>query len=240
LIERRSIVEIIKPAENGMTTPYLCELDNGHRYYVKGSQATGAGLISETIAGTLGRAFKLPIPEFCLADAPHDLLALHGEARLALGSGCCFASRAQDSLIEIPFSAIGALGRPFHQRLFLFDYWIANGDRTLTENGGNPNLFTRLADGMPVVIDHNLAFASDFTVDEIRNDHVSASFWFNPTVDLLFRDEVSHDMEVALAAVANVESDLPDEWLERAPALIAAAMQRLEGFRSAQFWDNLK
>lgn len=223
-----------------MTTPYLCELDDGLRYYVKGTQATGAGLISETIAALLGRAFGLPIPEFCFADAPQALLALDEGARSALGDGCCFASRAQESIVEMPYSALADLPRSFHQRLFLFDYWIGNGDRTLTEHGGNPNLFMRLSDRTPVVLDHNLAFSADFTVAEIKNSHISTSFWFHPTVDLLFRTEAQHAMEAALAAIEDMENQLPNDWCERAPDRVGAAMARLESFRATDFWEALQ
>ena len=44
----------------------------------------------------------------------------------------------------------------------LFDWWVHNADRTLTEKGGNPNLLWDLQHSKLAVIDHNQAFDTDF------------------------------------------------------------------------------
>ncbi|MEI8635068.1 hypothetical protein P4S72_29545 [Vibrio sp. PP-XX7] len=61
--------------------------------------------------------------------------------------------------------------------LFLFDYWIKNGDRNLTQNGGNPNLFIRSDLQSFIVLDHNLAFDVDHdeTFNDLKGLHVGSS-----------------------------------------------------------------
>ena len=41
------IEELIRPADQGRTTPFLCNATDGHAYYVKGYAASVAGLMKE-------------------------------------------------------------------------------------------------------------------------------------------------------------------------------------------------
>lgn len=69
-----TIVEIIKQADQGLSSPFLCRGDDGRLYFVKGKASGRASLWAEWLGGHLGRAFGLPIPPFCIADVPAALI----------------------------------------------------------------------------------------------------------------------------------------------------------------------
>jgi hypothetical protein len=52
------IEEIIRPADQGRTTPFLCNASDGNAYYVKGYAASVAGLMKEWLGAYLAQAFK--------------------------------------------------------------------------------------------------------------------------------------------------------------------------------------
>lgn len=85
-----TIVEIIKQAEQGLSSPFLCRGEDGELYFVKGRASGRASLWAEWLGGHLRRAFGLPIPPFCIAEVPAALirecppeLRLLGRARLS-------------------------------------------------------------------------------------------------------------------------------------------------------------
>lgn len=158
------IVEIVQPIASGMTQPILCHLDDGQLYAVKGRQALRQGLIAEVVAGFLGRELGLPIPPFAVGRMPTSLIRHHGDPDVAhaIGDGPVFASAWQEPIQPVTPVILAQQNASLSCWLYVFDYWIANGDRTLTEHGGNPNLFVRLEDGALIVIDHNLAFATSY------------------------------------------------------------------------------
>jgi hypothetical protein len=234
------ITGIVRPADSGMTSPFLCELENGGSYFVKGRGALAHGLISEVVVATLGKSFELPIPDFCIAQAPTALLDAVPGARASLGAGFCFASRAVEPLGEMPSSQLGRIGRQFQQRLFLFDYWVMNEDRTGVNGQGNPNLFLNLRTKTPVVFDHNLAFDPDFSFSRNREMHVCSNAWFEPSVDLIWPSTAKPVMLRALDALAGIENVLPEEWLEAAPGFLYQALTQLMRIESQDFWEPLK
>lgn len=57
--------------------------------------------------------------------------------------------------------------------ILLFDVWVMNGDRTLSEQGGNVNLLYDTTLDKPIVVfDHNLALDKDENDINIRLHHV--------------------------------------------------------------------
>lgn len=239
-IRQLDISEIIRPAESGMTTPYVCRLSDGSSYFVKGRQALATGLINEVVAGYLGRAFGLPIPEFCLTKAPPEMLELDAGARSSLGDGWCFASKAVPTLAEMPLATLRKLPREFQQRLFLFDYWIRNEDRTGVDGQGNPNLFFDFARSSPVVIDHNMAFDPLFNFAANSSLHVCERAWRQPSVDLLFPETIRNDMSIALEILDDIEAQIPEAWLEQAPGHIYGIIAQLWAYEKQDFWESLQ
>ena len=60
------IVEVIGPAQQGLSRPLLCVGADDQRYYVKGQQTNRASLWSEWICAHLAQALGLPLPPFSL------------------------------------------------------------------------------------------------------------------------------------------------------------------------------
>jgi hypothetical protein len=92
----------------------------------------------------------------------------------------------------------------------LFDWWVRNEDRTLTEYGGNPNLLRTAGTGQLHVFDLNLAF--DETFDEARfwQSHVftgAVTQWPDE-----FKLEMCRQMQSAMVRLPGIWSELPDEW----------------------------
>jgi hypothetical protein len=127
-------------------------------YFVKGAGAGRCSLLCKWIAGNLGLHLGLPIAPFEIVHVPEALLAFDtGELR-DLGAGPAFGSRERQ-ITELTFAAItDDIPESLQQGLLLFDWWIRNGDRMLSEVGGNPNLFLEPGTGELIVIDHNQAF----------------------------------------------------------------------------------
>lgn len=88
-----NIVEIIKQAEHGLSSPFLCRGDDGELYFVKGRASGRSSLWAEWLGGYLGRAFGLPIPPFCIAEIPAELIRECPPELRPVGSGLAFASR---------------------------------------------------------------------------------------------------------------------------------------------------
>ncbi len=119
----------------------MCIVEDDNHYIVKGKSASLGERISEWIGASLGIAFDLPIPDFTIVQASLALLRLHGEEALSdLGDEPAFASKRIFSSHELRYEHIKQIDKTLQQDIFLFDAWVRNGDRSLTENGGNPNL----------------------------------------------------------------------------------------------------
>jgi len=144
-------------------------------YFVKGRSATRPGLIAEWLCARLGDAFGLPIAPFAIATVPDELIEadLTGWLR-DLGAGEVFASRRVNA-IDLTDVHRDWVPQPLRRDVLAFDWWVRNGDRTLTAAGGNPNLLWNPAgDGSLVVIDHNLAFDVEFSEETFIELHVFA------------------------------------------------------------------
>ena len=169
------IVEVLRRSEQGITLPFICRGEDGEIYFVKGRSAGRRSQICEWIAGKLALTFGLPMAPFCLVDVPDELVEADGTRTLRdLGAGLAFGSQWQEAM-ELTVSAIWEIPEEIQQDVLAFDWWIHNGDRLLTDQGGNPNLLWRPASRELVVIDHNQAFDPDFDPDNCLDRAVFAS-----------------------------------------------------------------
>jgi hypothetical protein len=207
-----NITEILNRSSQGITRPFLCRGDNGLLYYVKGHGAGRKALISEWIAGTLAKRLGLPIPDFTLATIPEQLISLSAIDDIAdLGSGTGFGSQVIENTDELSYLFIEQLDIELRAKILLFDWWTANGDRTLTEHGGNPNILWIHRDHRPIIIDHNLAF-EDATLVDFWTTHIfteARSAW-TPA----FQHQMTDLMRAALADLHQDWADMPPEWTE--------------------------
>jgi hypothetical protein len=87
----------------------------------------------------VGQLLGLPIPNFVIAEVPRALIEGSSRADAAdLGAGFVFASELVADGQEITFAEVPGIDDDLKRRVLLFDWWVRNEDRTLTEAGGNP------------------------------------------------------------------------------------------------------
>ncbi|ROO35214.1 HipA family kinase [Salinisphaera orenii] len=237
------IVEVIDRSVQGKTRPFICRGSDDAIYFVKGRDAGRRSLICEWICGCLARELELPVPDFRIAHVPAQLL--NGPARLELadlGSGPVFASK-QRRANELTWESAQSVPSQTKQDVLLFDWWIKNGDRYFTEQGGNPNLFWAPDQQELIVIDHNVALddtveSRDFLAYHIFRREAETVFG-----DMVTRTEYTRKLIAAMANWDKILGDIPDEWryldadyLDPVPFDFADAFALLMAFESEAFW----
>jgi hypothetical protein len=209
--KRLRIIEIQDRTVQGRTKPFLCKCEDGDLYYVKGADAGPRSLICEWLAGTLARSLNLPVPTFCIAEAPEALVRMHPEGR-HLGVGPLFASKAVPAAVELGFAHASAVSSDLRRLIAVFDWWIHNDDRSLTAHGGNPNLLWLPTTAEIAVIDHNLAFSDDFNRADFVETHVFAADFLAVTDDLVDQGMYSDLLGKALTTWCTACDAIPPEW----------------------------
>ena len=170
------IIEILRRSEQGLTRPFICRGEDRALYFVKGQGAGCDSLIKEWLAGRLAQAMGLPVAPFRLVWVPEALLRAQActECNRDLGAGYAFGSQ-ESAVTELAYSRIEHVPCDLQAQVLTFDWWVRNGDRTLGEAGGNPNLFWDEATENLVVIDHNLAFDQSLEATTFMDSHAFAS-----------------------------------------------------------------
>ena len=151
------ITRYVTPLREGSSLPALVEADDGREYVVKfrGAGHGAKALVAELVAGEIGRALGLPVPDIVAATLPEEIARgeSHDEIRdllgwsigLNLGLGFVAGALAPD------------LARPPHEGaewaadVVWFDDLVVNPDRTPR----NPNLVVH--EGRTWLIDHGSA-----------------------------------------------------------------------------------
>src|SRR5215204_5116141 len=217
------IVEIIRRSEQGVTRPFLCRGENGDRYYVKGSDAGRRALIKEWVAGQIGLHVGLPIPEFRQVTIAHELIEYSARDDIHdLGAGIGFGSRVVENTDELAYLYIEQIDPRLRAKILLYDWWIWNGDRTLSAEGGNPNLLWVHRDQKLYVIDHNLAFSQDEYFWDRHIFRESRALW---TDDFIV--EMIPLMSGALRELRQWWGELPEQWLEVDTGLTLEEVRRM-------------
>lgn len=192
----------------------MCRGSDGNTYFVKGSKGTGnRDLIHEMISAKLAELVGLPIAPFTIVEVPQELIDLQFLPDINdLGSGPAFGSQEMQ-LTELTFAGINHIEVELQQDILIFDWWIRNNDRCLSNLGGNPNLFVDQTNGELVIIDHNLAF--DFLCEK-RNfveSHAFKNQTWELSGDFNRRDEYNELFERAIKAWPNIIQSIPIPWL---------------------------
>lgn len=223
-----------------MTQPVLCYLADDQLYAVKGRQALPAGLIAEVVAGSLGQLMGLPIPDFAVADFSRQLADASADASLrsTLNIGSNFASRWQEAADPITMPSLGMHPPALLAKIFVFDHWVMNGDRTLSEHGGNPNLFVKLDTNELIVIAHNLAFSQRYNPEELQF-HACRDAWSYMKKSSAFLSECRDLLSQAIQQLTHIFSDLPDQWTEQESDLLIRIDDSLRRFEDTEFWEQL-
>lgn len=207
-----NVTEVIGRSAQGITRPFLCRGDDGRLYYVKGNGAGRRALISEWIAGRIGLRLGLPIPPFVLAEVSAGLVQFSARDDIReLGAGTGFGSEVVSNTDELTYLFVEQVEPALRARILLFDWWVCNGDRTLTEDGGNVNLLWSHRDRRLHVIDQNLAF-DDQSKEDMWVHHVfreSISEW-TPQ----FQNEMTKLMTSILKDLPGWWKAMPEGWTE--------------------------
>ncbi len=238
--DRLQVVEIIRPIKSGFTQPYQCRLEDDQVYAVKGRGALPEGLLAEVCAASLGQAIGLRIPDFVIADIPAALIKTSDDAEVgrALGAGTGFASHWQNACEPLTPTLRDRQSPEFLATLYAFDHWIANGDRSLGDQYGNPNLLYDLSDKKLIAFDHNLAFSNSYSAAELAV-HAGRRSWYTMRKNGDFVPRLSEKMGSARLEFNALVGDLPYEWIEERPGFAAAAAATLDRCDKPEFWAEL-
>lgn len=233
------LFEIKTAMHQGMTKPLLCKGNDEQQYVVKRLNAGLEGCIYEWVASRIGRLFGINIPPSEQVWIDRALFKYSNDLQITLGEGIGFASRYHSSLSEITFQQLKKVDKQTLLDLFVFDYWIKNDDRTLTENGGNPNLFQDVCSKELVVIDHNLAFDESFDVAAFKRTHVSSYLLPEPIAPISYESR----MHKAVEALPDILSEIPDEWLDdlaHPNQVLDKITSQLMQYKQEEFWEALR
>lgn len=244
LLPEVEIVEVLRRSEHGMTRPFICRGDDDNVYFVKGFGAGRDSQIKEWIAGNLALGFGIPLAPFRIVSVSEELTELMTpQDAVELGSSYAFGSEEQ-IVTELAFSQVNEVPIALRNSVLVFDWWISNVDRMLTENSGNPNLFWEPDAQRLVVIDHNQSFDPDFDADDFLQYHA-----FKDSVPVVFDDLIERQhytdrMEQALTEWDDIIRTIPEEWFYRDPEMTMeldfdpdSYLKHLQRFRSANFWN---
>jgi len=207
------ITEILSRSEQGATLPFRCRGEDDELYFVKGNYAGSRSMCCEWVAGRLARLIGLPTPDIRIAEVPPELITGSSRADAAdLGSGLVFASRMIEDAQELTLLDLANVPIHLQRLVLLFDWWVRNEDRTLTEFGGNPNLVWSNTAGGVQVFDLNLAFDDSLEPLRFWQLHVfraaAAAGW-----DQGFRAEAETKLLNALSKLDQIWQELPASWL---------------------------
>lgn len=238
------IEEILRRSEQGLTRPFVCRGDDGALYYVKGRGAGRRSQICEWVAAQLATAFGLPIAEYALAEVPIELVEAQVFPEISdLGSGIVFASRELPHPQELTVTTRNLVASGLAKDVLVFDWWLHNEDRHLTDLGGNPNLLWDMQAGELVVIDHNQAFDRNFSPEQFLESHVFADYWNQVFGDHVERKRYQTRLGEALAKLPDIRVNIPDSWWffdDGVPADVTwdEIVECLERCHREDFWNS--
>jgi hypothetical protein len=238
------IEEIQGRAKQGVTKPFICQGDDGAVYFVKGIGAGRRSQICEWVSAQLATAFGLPIADYVLAEVPIELVEIQVRADIGqLGAGIVFASRQIPHADELSVTTRDLVPTEVAMDILVFDWWVHNEDRHLTELGGNPNLLWDVRSDEVAVIDHNQAFDPGFDAARFIESHVFADYWNQVFSDHVERRRYGERLATALSGLEDIRATIPDSWWyvdEGVPANVTwdEIASCLERCRREDFWNT--
>ncbi len=225
-MERPTIVQVIRRATQGVTLPFLCEAEDGQRYWVKGRDAGVQALCFEWLAARIAAALGLPVAPFAQVHIPEELVngSLMDEIE-ALGAGIGFGSWHVEGADELREGQVGEVAESLRCKVLMFDWWLQNVDRTLGEDFGNVNLLWSPDRQQLAVIDHNQAFSPQFSAQSLCSEHVFRADKSSciSLCDVDFMAKTDH----IKAMMDTYYGELPDEWLDRSAPELGTGLERI-------------
>lgn len=198
------IKEVIRRAEQGLTSPFYCSAMDDNYYYVKN---TDECMHKEWICAHLAQELGLPIAPFALVEFCDKLVKLLDSKFYDIRVGYAFGSREADSVIWLEAELVKQVPVELQRAVVAFDWWVHNDDRLK----GNPNLLWQ-DDSKLVVIDHNNAFSTDFDPTEFIQEHVFSDEAKQLFSDYVARDEWQQRFQETLACAQAAFESAPEEW----------------------------
>lgn len=211
----KTITSILGRSAGGISIqPFIGKSESGEKFYLKPCGSRADGLVAEFIGSSLARDMGLPVADFEIVSIPEKLAKHSLRPEFAeLSSGPAFASRAlSNDYIDLTPDQHSNLHEQQLSELYLFDYWIQNSDRILGEQAGNPNALCSVVTGQLAIIDHDSAFAPDFTATEHQNIHFAAAqknWWQNSERQAAWTEKISFVLENNLQSYWK---QIPEEW----------------------------
>jgi hypothetical protein len=224
----------VTPLREGGSLPGLVEGDDDGLYVVKfrGAGQGPRALVAEWLAGEIGRAIGLAVPDLvaievdpALGDAEpdeeiHDLVGASGGLNLGmdfLPGALAFNPAVRDAgrVIDPSFAA----------DVVWLDALVTNPDRTVQ----NPNLL--VWHGRPWLIDHGAALYIHHTWRE-PDEHARRPFErirdhvLLPYAGSIAAADARHAQTIDATLLRDLVAALPDGWLPADPAIGDAAAQR--------------
>lgn len=234
-----AITEVLGRAEQGMTRPFICQVNHWNTCYVKGAYAGQRSLCCEWVAGWLAKAIlpglpsgasPIGVPPISMVEVPRSLIenSVRKDIR-DLGAGTAVASMRMDGAQELSWSSAQGWADETMAALLLLDLWIQNEDRSLSARGGNPNLLITQIPLLPHwdeegalwkdmprremlwAYDFNLAFDNEFDRARFFDAHVFAGMLKQWPKG--FRERMEPRLREALERLPKLFAELPLEWL---------------------------
>lgn len=207
------IVEFLRRSTQGTTEPFVCRGDDNAIYFVKGKVAGRVSLVKEWICGNLALALDLPIAPFEIVQIPDGLAeslpAMHLQD---LGAGLAFGSKQRPLTNDIAFSQVELVPAGIRKDIAVFDRWIRNYDRTLSAQGGNPNLLWATDSGSVVLIDHNNAFDQPIDRGSFAETHIFGADFLEVCRDVNEIATYRVRLDRALEGWDAIVSSVPQSW----------------------------
>jgi hypothetical protein len=241
------VTRYVTPLREGGSLPAIVEADDDGLYVLKfrGAGQGARALIAELVAGEIGRALGLPVPEIVLADVDADLARtepdpeifslIKSSAGLNLAIDYLPSSVAFDPVVE-------RVDADLASRIVWFDAFVTNVDRTVR----NTNMLMwhkRLW-----LIDHGASLYMHHTMewhrDVRRRREPFAAIKTHVLLSKATRlAEVDDDMAARLApeVIDSVIDLIPESWLLEAPGGwgSAASSDELRGAYRGYLVDRL-
>ncbi len=221
----------VTPLREGGSLPAIVEADDDGTYVLKfrGAGHGTKALIAELVAGELGRALGLPVPDIVLMELDPDLARTERDPEIQelmkASAGLNLALDFLPGAFEFDVLDRARLDPLLASSIVWFDAYVTNVDRTAR----NPNmLFWQkelwlIDHGSSLYFHHNWNNYIAQSTSPFRpiKDHVLLPVAHAlPKADAELRARLTPDLLESIVAL------IPDTWLEGEPALAAPAEHR--------------
>ncbi len=206
----------VAPLREGGSLPGLMEADDDGLYVVKfrGAGQGPLALVAELVAGEIGRALGLPVPELALVEVDVALARAEPDAEIQdLIKASGGVNLAMDFLPgSLPFTAAADVAADFAAEVVWFDALMTNVDRTPR----NPNLICW--HGRVWLIDHGAALyrqhgASDFALEAGRPFPQIADHVLLPAASSVLDAGARLGPRLSGSVVEEIVARVPQAWL---------------------------